>query len=411
MSRPKLVSPFAPLQLTLEDVERLEQLAQHFVANAVAQYEEYLRVDERKVDESVWKFVKQRENVRAYVERKRPKPPSQESVNRTARASSSTILTTSQQSDMPVMLIVGSTTGTLDDSVYGMMEHSAEDARIKTSYVRNNVSDVALLATLVEPTQEDPFRSVTIKWIEIEQAWLAKPFMKKCDFVFLEISGVTRLSTGERAGYHLMHSVHFPQTHALPTHSRGNISLAGIGSQVPGSHEIDVCLRGILDPGGHAVRILVVNALVVSLMSLWKYVDCGQSKKLKWLLRRSYDNQQKEPGASNAAAHTQTQPLCCSMCTKAPSVLSRSVLKDSRKRYCSLCAQYVCSSCRIKKTLSHLDSATGALKQRAFAFCTACIHEAVHLSAFAVAQHEVASRSSLRTGLDDLFSTSSSGNS
>ncbi|TYZ59620.1 hypothetical protein PybrP1_012226 [[Pythium] brassicae (nom. inval.)] len=57
-------SPFEPLQLMRLDVEKLEQLADVFVRNNAAHLEQLSLARRQNVDETVWKFVKQREDIR-----------------------------------------------------------------------------------------------------------------------------------------------------------------------------------------------------------------------------------------------------------------------------------------------------------------------------------------------------------
>lgn len=423
MAKTKFLSPFPPLLLPLDDVEKLEHLTDVFVRSNLQQYEAF--VQQQAVDECFWKLVKQREGVRVYSERS---GANRERVRRAKSVSKATDSGTDQQQqsqpthELPVMLVTGSVTGTLDDMMYGVVNTTLQAMRLKTSYVGDNVSDAAVLATLATPTLESPFQSLTIKWMENEQALVCRPLVRNRDFVYMETTGITQTSTGERIGYHLLHSVHFTQTHELEGRVRGNMSICGIYRQKPGSaNEVDVYVKGILNPGGNIMRAIVVSASADALVSAWRNVDCGQMKKLAWLLRtmrRSFSSmstsggeQDNENGMMSASSRFRSRKEsdigCCVSCSKAPSSLSRSMLGDVRKRKCNLCWRYVCSACRVKKTLSHVSTPMGKLRQREFAFCAKCIAQAVSTSAFSIAQREFASSEPFIAG-SDLFSTNNS---
>ncbi|GAB9468805.1 hypothetical protein Gpo141_00006112 [Globisporangium polare] len=89
-------------------------------------------------------------------------------------------------------------------------------------------------------------------------------------------------------------------------------------------------------------------------------------------------------------------------------------LGNSRK--CHACWEYVCSSCKIKKRLSHIHAQTDKLSRRELPFCSACIYAAVTTSSFTVAQQEIAATTAVsgasegfaRSGDVDFFATSSS---
>lgn len=70
--------------------------------------------------------------------------------------------------ELPVLQLVGSVPGSLDDAMFGAIGASADAMRVKSAYERENITDGAVLATITTPTTADPFRSLTIKWVEQE---------------------------------------------------------------------------------------------------------------------------------------------------------------------------------------------------------------------------------------------------
>ncbi|KAF4319403.1 hypothetical protein BBI17_003661 [Phytophthora kernoviae] len=101
--------------------------------------------------------------------------------------------------------------------------------RVKSAYEQGNITDGAVLASIITPSTSDPFRSLTIKWVEqggptldhhryhpLHYPVTLPGASSREDLIFLEATGVTTLASGERVGYQLRHSVHFPQTHVRP---------------------------------------------------------------------------------------------------------------------------------------------------------------------------------------------------
>ncbi|KAG7399618.1 hypothetical protein PHYBOEH_008406 [Phytophthora boehmeriae] len=195
-------SPFGPpLQLSVEDANRLGEIARVFVEDHMKSYEKYLHDDQRRLDERRWKFTKQHDGVRVYAEqplkeRRKSGATTQDELEREYRhqlqrnlirsSSKATAAAAASLADLPVCLAVGTIAGTLDDAMYGMVNSTVEGMRIKSSYVGDNMADGAVLATIVEPTAGDPFHSLTVKWMENAQLQVLRPVVKNRDFVYLE---------------------------------------------------------------------------------------------------------------------------------------------------------------------------------------------------------------------------------
>ncbi|GAB9466502.1 hypothetical protein Gpo141_00003874 [Globisporangium polare] len=392
MSR-HFVNPFPPLQLTPEDATQLEGLANAFVRNAMDQYERFAFKEQYNVDERRWKPVLQRENIKAFAER-RQISGSNGSGYHTHDDFPDVPVTNAK--DLPVLLLCGTLEGSLDDVLYGYTCPTLDAMRLKTSYIDDQLVGSAILETLVEPSEEDPFRSLTIKWFEKGRPLHVRALTKNRDFVYMESTGVNTLSNGERIGYHLMHSVHFPQTRELDTVVRGNMSVSGIYRQRT-HNQVDVYIRGVLNPAGGLMRSIIIKSASNGLMSSVNYMHCAERKKLVWLLRRRRElfkaqrvtSELSESAVSSsasgsAAAHHQQ----CSYCGKRPSTFSV-MTKSSSGSKCRVCLQHVCSSCKIKKKLSFI-ARDQQLVQTDVTFCGKCVDEAAQLNALQVARDEVA---------------------
>ncbi|GAB9475948.1 hypothetical protein Gpo141_00013023 [Globisporangium polare] len=468
-------SPFPPLDLSVEDEAQLESVAQLFVHNAIAQYQRYEVHDKRAIDRDVWKFAKRKENIRMYVERREkdirkrqrrralrnrefqahhpdavtvvgtrggaaaPSSTAASTNNTTTNSSNlypdteSTVASCSPMSgashlsqqrhfapkarstiDLPVVMVVGTMEGTVQDVMLGAVNTTVDAMRIKTAYVDDTFVGGAVLATIVTPTPSDPFRSLSIKWIEKGQPLHLDKFVKKRDSVLLEATGITRLANGEAIGYVLMHTVHFPQTQPLPSNIRGNMSVCVLVRQISPT-SVDVFLKCYVSPATSGLmRAIIVKSTVQGVYSVWKYVHCGRMKKLAWALSQQHKCpiEQIQDNDSRHSSHA-TGSSCCVTCqTRArrrrfffPSRGNRG--STSHGATCKLCFQYVCASCAIKKQLGYV-TVDGELQQNEVTLCALCIHAAmIETDTLAVASEQIAAAMPAMPLMKSFFTVSS----
>ncbi|KAG6608979.1 E3 ubiquitin-protein ligase HERC6 [Phytophthora cinnamomi] len=261
----------ADLTLTDEDRAKLVEISNTLVHAKLEEYEEHLN-NAKRVDLIRWKKFANSGATTSYLERKKSNP----------------------ESNLPELLMVGPLPGTLDENMFGLMNPTLESMRIKASYL-NDFSAGAVLDTIVWPTVDEPFQSVVVKWMEIDIPGASIGIVRNRDYVFLESSGILSMKNGERVGYHLFHSVNFPQTHKLPSRIRGNMSLCAIFHQ-EGPDRTDCRGTGIMDPGGELIRILGVMGMVQATLASVKYSYCGQMKKLAWLLEQRHAELREQGG-------------------------------------------------------------------------------------------------------------------
>lgn len=439
-------SPFGPLQLSVEDATKLGEIARVFVEDHMRSYEKYLNEDQRILDEKRWKFTKQRDGVRVYAEqplkeRRKSGAATQDELEREYRhqlqrdiqangAEKATAATAASLADLPVLLAVGTIAGSLDDAMYGMVNSTVEAMRVKSSYVGDNMADGAVLATIVEPSPSDPYHSLTVKWMENAQLQVLRPVVKNRDFVYIEVTGLAELATGERVGYHLLHSVHFPQTPELEGRVRANLSVGALYRQER-EGLVDVYVRAIINPCGSIIRSLVVKSTADAIISVTGVTKCAQYKKLAWLAKTARDARRQRvmnnavaaavaavglhsPGAesnmtSTTSSSATTRPSSMPRATEASSTveictscqkraahvtpsgsLEHTYNKHADRDRCKLCYKYVCSSCRVKYRLSFVKP-PGELLRRDLRFCGRCIADARTADTLAIAKDEQSS--------------------
>ncbi|CAH0479611.1 unnamed protein product [Peronospora belbahrii] len=344
------VNPFDDLTLTDEDRMKLVQVVDKLALAKFAEYEEHLN-NNKKVDRSRWKKVSTSGTTAAYMERKKSNP----------------------NSPLAEMLFVGPLPGTLDENMFGFINPTLDSMRINASYL-NNFSAAAVLATIVEPTVDDPFRAVVVKWMEVDIPGASFGIVWNRDYVFVEGSGILYLKNGERVGYHVYHSVNFRETHELPNRVRGDMSLSAIFRQEGG--RTDCRGTGILALGGEIVSKMAVMKMAQSVMSGMKYSYCGQMKKLAWLLEQNYTELGNQ-SASIVEHH-------CVTCSKSV----KGSLFGKSNTTCRLCFGALCGSCKVSKKLSFI-SPDLELSQRKVSFCVKCLVEASRVDTLEVARRQL----------------------
>ncbi|KAG6947516.1 hypothetical protein JG688_00015506 [Phytophthora aleatoria] len=328
------INPFKELALTPGDISNLHEISSAILDSNLSRYEEFLNVDKSRVDPNHWKLVKSRDNTKVY----------QEKTAGTRRNAVPLPQASGSSSDLPSMLCVGVTVGDMEDMMFGVVNPTLEIMRIKASYVED-LSGAAVIANVVEPTLENPFNSMVVKWMEMDIPLQSVGLVRNRDYIYVEVTGFVHLENGEKVGYHILLSVNFPETHDLPNRVRANLSICGFFRQVrPNASEIFV--TGLMDPGGDMIRMLVVPTMANAFLATLKYAHCGQMKKLQYMLEKRYA-EAKELGTPNR--------------------------------------EHVCVTCGVQITNRRL----GDFAQRKVTFCAVCLNDAVRAPAAEAARAQI----------------------
>ncbi|GMF55039.1 unnamed protein product [Phytophthora fragariaefolia] len=351
MAKDRFVNANPYSELTVSDEERAQliELVNGFVTEHFQKYEDFVQVNKHKVDEQRWKLVRSKDSQQVYAERP-VKDKSKLSSDEAAAAK-----------NMPVVLSVGTLVGDLDDVMFGVVNPTLDVMRVKASYV-HDLDSAAVLCPVVEPSTEEPFRSLIIKWMTIDVPLQSTSLVKCRDFVYIEATGIVPFANGDRVGYHLLHSIDFPQTKPLPNMIRGNLSVFGFFRQLE-QNAIDLYASGTVVPGGKIARFLSIQVAAEALLSATNYVHCGQMKKLSWMLQHRHSAFQLQ---------NQQRGEKCVMCEKKVNSGIRGFIGAST---CKLCYGCVCYSCKIRKRISFI-AIDNQLIQRKVSFCAKCVNDA-----------------------------------
>ncbi|EGZ14424.1 hypothetical protein PHYSODRAFT_506063 [Phytophthora sojae] len=261
--------------------------------------------------------------------------------------------------------------------MFGLVSPTLEAMRVKASYV-DDFSGAAVLDSIVEPSLDEPFQALIVKWMEVDIPFASTNLVKNRDYVYVDATGFIRWRDGERLAYHLMHSVSFPKTPDLPNRVRGNMSALAFWRQV-GPNTMELFGTAVMDPGGDMIKRIAVPNMAGVFFCTLKYAYCGQMKKLNFMLDKKYA-ESKLHGAPNRK----------NICVTCSAPITGRRLGDFGKSNstCKLCFGFVCHACKIVRKLSFVDPDL-LLSQRKVTFCTACISEVTSMSALDVARAQL----------------------
>ncbi|KAG7381234.1 hypothetical protein PHYPSEUDO_006278 [Phytophthora pseudosyringae] len=371
-------NPFQPLSLNGTAADELEHLARMFVQDHIGLYEQFLSEDNSRVDPQRWKVVSEQGDCRAYSERR----GSSHDDSSSSSGNDMPMHADTPRSELPTILVTGTVRGDLEDAVYGYICPTLDQMRVKTSYVNDQLIGAHVLATIVPPTPGDPFRAVTIKWMEKGQRLHVRAVVKNRDFVYMESTGVDYLRNGERIGYQLIHSVQFLETPPLDQYIRGNMSMCACYRQKD-PYSTEVFIKGYLNPAGGLMRSIVLHSAAAALLSVSKNVHCGQMKKLVWTIRNRRLTVDGGPTSEIADR--------CVTCKEPPKLALHLLGGKKRRRTCKVCFRYVCTSCREVRKLCFMLPDHRLVEQDVY-FCKPCLTDALASKAQAVARDEVLTR-------------------
>ncbi|EGZ14453.1 hypothetical protein PHYSODRAFT_509643 [Phytophthora sojae] len=349
-------NPYPDLEISEEEKHQLIDLVNQFVEGHFQEYEDYVVVDNRRVNERRWNHFKSKADLHVYEDRSSQKSrKTMESWDPAAAQDNAASVT----KDMPVMLRVGTVVGHLDDLMFGVVNPTLDVMRVKASYV-HDLDGGAILCPVVEPTEEEPFRSLIIKWMTIDAPLQSTSLVKVRDFVYIEATGILHFTNGDRVGYQLLHSIEFPQTQPRPNVIRANLSYFSFYRQIE-ENVVDVFGTSTVAPGGDVVRFISVRVATEALLSATDLVFCGQMKKMSWMMQHQHSMDRQTQHNEN-----------CVMCNKSTTSGIKGRLGKST---CKLCYGCVCYLCKIRRRITFI-AIDGKLIQRKVTFCSKCISTA-----------------------------------
>jgi hypothetical protein len=364
---------FPTFKVCPRDAKNLELAADIRVQDMVEQYHTFVSDHKENADRKIWRRVRHHRGVNLFRERKRS------AVKRDRFEKSGSSIKTRDSNDrevMPLMMLVGKIHGNLDDIMYGVMSPTTEAMKLQSSYMKDGLSDGAVLASVLRPSRSDPFRELSIKWAVKRHAL---PLLRTRDLVYMESIGFTTMPSGERVGYRVKHSVDLPGAHELSDLNivRASLSLCYIYRQRT-DNVVDVFMKGHVSSMGDTFSNFCCSSTAADIaLSVVKTSYFAQMKKLSWLLKNG------KQASVNLLSSKQ-----CAVCSEVVKSVSSS--RQAYEKTCRICSERVCSRCRVSKNMRCMTSLDDCdLVTTTMRFCTCCIQRACQLNAQNVALHDV----------------------
>ncbi|KAE9283445.1 hypothetical protein PF008_g27404 [Phytophthora fragariae] len=284
--------------------------------------------------------------------------------------SEDSVLLKVKPSHSPLIVATGEVDGRIEDVAFGALANSKSSWLIRNSYVRNDAFyQRKILAEPQTPSEEDPFRAMTVKWGAANYSAITT----RRDLLYVESMGMAFDSDGERIFYYIIHSIelddfpHLELSHGLV---RIHLSMAYVARQL-NADTVELFARGFVDARGDMVEGYAIKLMANNVLSSAGIVECSNLKKLSYLmsLHRCSD-------ASGIQSSSE-----CGVCSRSLSKLGNLLQPTSG---CPVCHRVTCSKCNVQKKIS-VDVCQEDVTQKSFTFCLPCVIEAKGLSAWEVA--------------------------
>lgn len=363
------------LYLSDQEARRIEDVADQVVLDTLEFYDRFRFVEKRVVNPEAWKDVGHRDNLIVYRERSglRPTYPSIRGLDGTMQ------LVPCRSA--PSVKIVGMLQGTLDDEMYGCFADTDDAVKMRSSFVNDTMENFHWLASIAEPTSEDPFRCCGVARCTLGRSL---PLAKTRDACVVVSMGMTTTKHGERLGYYVVHSVDFVEPLNSKRCIRAKGSLCWLKCELPNG-KVELYMKGFAAPMGIVPEFAAFPVLVNAVLGVAQTSDAAYSKKLYWMIR----------DASKSGRRTPPPPMieCVGRCKTAFGAAKSS----GHFRRCLVCRKAVCSSCQVVRMLP-VEIVEDRVSMNRCSICILCMHRAKQANAVHYARREM--RSKTWTSLD-----------
>ncbi|TDH69378.1 hypothetical protein CCR75_009340 [Bremia lactucae] len=359
-----------PTALSFEEADVLLSISDAFIQEAVQMSRHYIGCSRHPsaIDATRWKRVAHVRDLTMYQERRG------RARLGTKRKLGSRLAETDFPDDqtklLPATLMLGTFIGDLESVMFGLQTLTEDATRLRASYLGDTYVDERLLAVPLEyPSYRDPLRSCTLKWRGLRRgAKVASGQFfssRVTETVYIESSGVTVLSPGERIGYELLQSVDVPGFSGASKTEKPHaiISYCYVYRQAS-SNVVEVFMLGSTSRDG-----VSIGGAIAKMHSLDQLERCAELKKLAWLLKTS------QPTLTNSQ-----ESGSCAECFR-----SFGRWPHRAERQCSVCDDHVCTSCiKYRHMRFALPDRLKIIRSK-LAFCGRCVRRANETSPLTVA--------------------------
>ncbi|GMF65733.1 unnamed protein product [Phytophthora lilii] len=271
------------------------------------------------------------------------------------------------------VLVTGRAPGKVENIMYALGgAHTQAGLALFAGVMYDDIADCGVLQALETDAGEDDnsCRFLGYKYVVKRSVASSAKLMRHRDLVYLESTGYTQSSSGERLGFHIEHSVDvpgFPDLHSRNS-SRVLQSVRYLFRQ-KSERIMDVYMLGNLELAG----VLNVSGVGVGgsngagggdIFSIAELQHCAETRRLTLMVqhrRESIELLQKSSNRHNTECH---------LCHRTKRFFSGAMLAE-----CDVCGQFVCSKCRNDKKLLVRDATTNGLvgKFQRAQTCKTCV--------------------------------------
>lgn len=332
---PSMKRLLPPLDVSREDGDMLQQLAQTLVARNLDQCNAMPMTHDGLVsDTDRWRELRKADGVRIYEER----------------------ATATDELVTPSLLLLGHVAGTVEDIMYAAMATTDVAMLLQSSYLEDGVVESKVLHPIVHPTPDEPFRHVSVKWRRFDTR----------DYVCVDATGLMKTPIGENVGFCVSHSISFRAQ--LPVFDRqsidrGNRSVCALYRQ-RSRGSVECYVRGFFDfdtTDDVVTHSVALQNVALHWLSIPRLPEFAFMKKIVWHARRR-GVLVNTLGATDMQLH-KASASHCELCNKSFGLLGS-------PKVCKLCSLAVCSRCCQKKLVGGSQTSMTFRKRT---FCTPCM--------------------------------------
>ncbi|KAG6961255.1 hypothetical protein JG688_00009184 [Phytophthora aleatoria] len=357
------------LYLSQEEARRLEDLANQVVVDTTEFYDRFRFNEKRVVDPSAWKDVGHRDNLIVYRERSGPRP-----TYPSIRAMDGSLQLVPCKS-APSVKIVGMLQGTLDDEMYGCFVDSDDTVKMRTAVVNDAMENFHWLATIAQPTQEDPFRFCGVARCTLG---MSLPLAKTRGACLVISMGMTTTKHGERMGYYVAHSVDLSEPINKHSYIRAKCSLCWLKTELSNG-KVELYMKGFAAPMGIVPEFAAFPVLVSCVLGIGMTSNAAYSKKLAWMIH--------DAGQSGNRSPLPPMIECVGRCKST----FGGPKSSANFRRCLVCRQAVCNTCQVVRKIP-VDVTDGIVNLNKCSVCILCMHRAKAMSAVTFASRDLRSK-------------------
>lgn len=272
----------ARLNLSAQDQEDLETLADTVIEETLQAYDRFCVEADRGVDAKRWKLQRRHGDLELYTDRKEFRDASQK-----LRAADGLLVPVLSRHSTPSTMMVGTVPGRLEDSLYGDFFDSTDSARARLALVKDQFDDVRVIHQIRGPTEDEPFRFCGVVWASLTSS--ARPFVQQRDVCILVASGLAFTDAGVAFGYTVHHSISLAELRALSQFKfvRAKMSLCCLKRQVA-DDLVEVFHRGFFAPMGSTHDTSSIKSVYSAMLNVpAQTIDAALAKKLDWMRHHS----------------------------------------------------------------------------------------------------------------------------